>query len=234
LPGQVDLWRLDLSEHNWPLAGPEVLCPEERERYARYKFARDARRFALRRTALRTILSTYTQVAPEDVKLAPRNRFEKPGLDALLDGDICFNASSSGDLGLVAVARGCEVGVDVEKLRPVGRYTEIAERYFTEAETRRLDALPERTRLRGFYRTWTAKEALLKALGIGLPGGLERFDVGVDPDLPPVLLHDSEGKRSLWLYDADPAPGYMGALAVDCPDAEVRPLAFEFGRFRRR
>lgn len=89
-----------------------------------------------------------------------------------------------------------------------------------------MQALPDTNRLRGFYRLWTSKEALLKAVGTGLPGGLDRFEAGADPDRPPELLRDAEGVRSLFLYPSDPAPGYFGALALERPDAEISVFAF--------
>jgi 4'-phosphopantetheinyl transferase len=224
--GEVHLWKIDLSESHWPSGCPQVLDSGERDRYERFRFARDAGRFALRREALRQILGWYLEVEPWALTFETSDVAGKPCLSASLTDELRFNASSSGDIALVAVARDSAIGVDVEALRTVTDFTDIAERYFTAGELARLQALPGPNRFRGFYRLWTSKEALLKAVGTGLPGGLGRFEVGADPDRPPELLRDAEGGQSLFLYPSDPASGYFGALALERPDAEISAFAF--------
>jgi phosphopantetheinyl transferase len=75
------------------------------------------------------------------------------------------NVSHSGDLGLVAAARGCAVGVDVEhhRRRDLER---LAPRVFTDVEHADWRASPDP--LAAFYDRWVRKEALLKAIGTGL------------------------------------------------------------------
>ncbi|MCP5091516.1 MAG: 4'-phosphopantetheinyl transferase superfamily protein [Gammaproteobacteria bacterium] len=223
--GEVHLWKIDLSELHWPSRCPQVLDTGERERYAGFRFARDASRFALRRAALRQILGGYLGVNPCALVFETADAAGKPCLSAPQMDELRFNASSSEDISLVAVALDSAIGIDVEAMRP-DIVSGIAERFFTAAELARLLALPGPKRISGFYRLWTSKEALLKAVGTGLPGGLERFEVGADPDRPPELVRDAEGPPSLFLYPTDPAPGYCGALALDRPDAEITEFAF--------
>lgn len=223
---EVHLWKIDLSELHWPSECPQALDTGERERYERFRFARDAGRFALRRAALRQILGWYLGADPWALAFETSDVVGKPCLSAPLTDELQFNASSSADISLVAVARDSAIGIDVEAMRADIDFTDIAGRFFTAEELARLQALPGLKRLRGFYRLWTSKEALLKAVGTGLPGGLDRFEVSADPDRSPELLRDTEGVRSLFLYPSDPAPGYFGALALDRPDAEIAAFAF--------
>lgn len=226
---EVHLWQVDLSERCWPGAFPEVLSNSERRRFARYQMDRDARRFALRRLALRVILAGYLRMVPEAVTLALENANGKLRLASCHGDRLCFSTSSSIDVGLIAVANRCQLGIDIEVVRPLRRFPEIAARVLTAAEAERLSAVPEDERMRSFFRVWSAKEALLKAIGLGLPGGLQRFEVSVDPRRAPVLLRDAHGYCALRLYAADPCSGYMGALATDLSAAEVKTFALPPG-----
>jgi 4'-phosphopantetheinyl transferase len=73
-----------------------------------------------------------------------------------------------------------KVGVDIETIRPRRNLLAIAEQYFTTNEFEYLASLPSATQLRSFYMQWVAKEALLKALGTGIVGGLNRFELLLD------------------------------------------------------
>lgn len=224
-PGAAHLWKIDLTGALEPSDCPQVLDAAERQRCERFRSSRDAGRFALRRAALRRILGGYLGIPAEVLAFKTCEAAGKPCLAAPLKDRLLFNASSSGDIALIAVAGEGDIGVDVEAMRPIADFMQIAERFFTAGERARLEALPVPQRPRGFYRLWTSKEALLKALGTGLPGGLERFQVSADPGCPPKLLHDAEGAPSLFLYPSDPAPGYVGALALDRSDAEIAAYA---------
>ncbi|WP_410498961.1 4'-phosphopantetheinyl transferase family protein [Chitinibacter sp. S2-10] len=83
------------------------------------------------------------------------------------------------------------VGLDIESIQPRRNVLAIAEQYFSARECAALRAAFGEAQLSLFYHMWVAKEALLKALGTGLVGGLSRFE----------LLPDKGGWR---LFSADP------------------------------
>lgn len=92
-------------------------------------------------------------------------------------GALCdwqFSLSHSGGWSLLALTQGQPVGVDLESPRPRPRLLALAQRYFTATETDALRSLPEAERLRAFYALWTAKEAVLKAAGVGIGYGLAK------------------------------------------------------------
>lgn len=81
-------------------------------------------------------------------------------------GSVGFSLAHTGDLCVVAVARG-RVGVDVErKGREVGDVERMAGRWFSEREREWVGGDGER-----FLRTWTRKEAFVKATGSGVGRG---------------------------------------------------------------
>ncbi len=67
------------------------------------------------------------------------------------------------------------VGIDIEVIGPRRQLMEIAKNYFDPRETAWLASLAEDEQLQAFFTLWVAKEALLKAFGTGLVGGLQRF-----------------------------------------------------------
>ena len=117
-----------------------------------------------------------------------RGEHGKPMFPPPLD-TLGFNWSHSGDVALLAVARGpagFQIGVDVEVVRPRSRAMELARRFFAPEETAELNELADADRLGGFLSLWTAKEAVLKAHGGGLSYGLHRvsFRLAADGVVP--------------------------------------------------
>src|SRR5207237_5593023 len=133
---------------------------------------------------LRWILGAYLGREPATLPFR-YNDYRKP---SLAEGDdVQFNLAHSDGLALLAVARGREVGLDLERVRPEVAGEEIAERYYSPAEVAAFRALPPSERERAFFACWTRKEAYLKALGRGLTVPLEGFEVTLAPGEPPGL-----------------------------------------------
>ena len=193
------------------------LAADERAKAARYHFATDCRRSIVRRAALRAILAEYLGTNPVELRFAygPQG---KPAL-AAPGAEIDFNASHSGELGLVAVGRR-SLGVDLEKLRTVADADLVARRFFTLDEVAAQRAAPDGNRL--FLRHWTRKEAVIKAVGKGLSMPLNTFDVSVAGAGQQMVLTNESGGEQLWcVRDLEPAEGYLAALAAAEPIERV-------------
>jgi len=156
----VDVWVVPLDgESGWL---PPT--PTEAERAARFVNSRLQRRYLRSHAALRAILGTYT-AAPLDFAAG---EYGKPYLSS--DIELKFNLSHSDGMALVAVVRGIEIGVDVERFRPMPECMTLAERFFPPLEAATLAEAPPQGREVEFFRAWTRIEARLKARGIGLYG----------------------------------------------------------------
>ncbi len=178
-----------------------VLSADEQERAARYRWERDRRKFVVGRGRLRRLLGLRLGRAADEVRFR-YGANGKPALDG--DGRLSFNLSHADDLMLVAISHDAEVGVDVERLRPLPEMADLAPEFLTRAELDRLALVDEAERLVTLYRIWTRKEAWLKARGVGLSVPL----LSVQLESP-----DVEGE----LHDIEPALGYVGAVAVIAP-----------------
>lgn len=91
--------------------------------------------------------------------------------------------SHSSERALVAVTSGREVGVDIEEEKPISDLIDLARRFFAPGEVAGLIGLPDSARSAAFFRCWTRKEAVVKAVGEGLSYPLDGFEVslGADP-----------------------------------------------------
>lgn len=132
------------------------------------------------RAPLHRVLAAYLGIEPERVALIA-GEHGRPALAAAHDQSLGFNWSHSGRQALIAIGREVAPGIDLEQRRARPRALEIAQRYFSADETAALLALPVEQRDVAFLELWTAKEAVLKALGRGLAFGLHRLSIASHP-----------------------------------------------------
>ena len=189
----------------------KTLSPEEKQRAERFHFARHRRRFAAARFFLRRLLAAYTGTVAERLRFS----YGPQGKPALMDANLHFNLSHSGELAIVALTLSRPLGVDVERLRPVADALKIARRFFSASEQEALLQTAENKRNEAFMRCWTRKEAYIKAVGGGLRIALDSFDVTLDQPPRFLSLQNDRNTALQWsLYHLEPGPGYIGALAV--------------------
>lgn len=188
----------------------------------RFHFVRDQERFAVCHGNLRHILGSYLQLQPSLLQFS-QNRYGKPVISQLpRSAALNFNLSHTKGLALLGVARGMEIGLDVEQIQPIE--AEVATQYFSPCELITLGQLEESAWLHGFYNCWTRKEAILKAEGVGLNVRLDAFDVSLAPDaLPELIAHrPSAGLKTEWILSAlKPSPDAVAALATSRAPVEV-------------
>ncbi|HSD54401.1 MAG TPA: 4'-phosphopantetheinyl transferase superfamily protein [Burkholderiales bacterium] len=222
---EVHVWRVDVGERAAIGAGALVTLSEaERARAARFHFEADRRRFVAAHVALRGILASYLGAQPSSLVFGEGSH-GKPFVAAPEHGrSLRFSLSHSGEVALVAVSLGREVGVDVERVRPREDLAGFVARYFSPLERQALQRLLSVDRLRAFFETWTLKEAYLKACGEGLLRELDAFDVTVGDAQPRLLaVRDRPGDEARWtLRRLDPGEGHVGALAVEGSDWQLR------------
>ena len=155
------------------------------------------------REPLLALLAGYLGVAPGEVRLVA-GEHGRPALDPVHGGVLDFNWSHSGEQALVALARGIAPGIDLEQRRTRANALEIAQRFFTAEEAGWLGTLDETERRTAFLELWTAREAVLKALGRGLAFGLDRL----------AFRREAAGLALQWLDGEDPAAWQLQPLDV--------------------
>lgn len=212
----IDLyvWSLALSDAHERYAG--YLSPDENDSKVRFVYDHHRDAYVAARGRLREILGGLTGTAAAEVAFT----YGPNGKPAIAGGP-SFNLSHAGGIACLAVHDDVPLGVDIEAFREVE--PGVAERFFSSAETAALAALAEDARVAGFFRCWTRKEALIKALGGGLSIPLDAFDVSLDADAARLeRLDPTYGHAADWTLMPFAIGDRMpGAVAVQTRDQVV-------------
>lgn len=73
-----------------------------------------------------------------------------------------FNISHSGDHVMIALARHCRIGADLEIKRERKRLLDLARYSFSQPEVDWLERCDEAEQIAGFWQLWTIRESILK------------------------------------------------------------------------
>jgi 4'-phosphopantetheinyl transferase len=224
-PGEIHVWTADLREHGTMLASlSELLRDDERERAARFVREQDRAMCIWSHGSRRAILSDYLGQDPRTLELAV-DRWGKPRLGCV---DLCFNVSHTGTIALLAVTRGREVGVDVERIHRFREPTSLPDTMLSAAERDALSSVPVLDRADWLCACWCRKEAVLKAVGFGLHIPLEDVSVMAHLEATPALAsNDPRLVANRWtLRDLEAPPGHRAALAYEAGPGLVRSFTW--------
>lgn len=207
---EIHLWSWCLDGEGQ--SGEALLNDAERARSRRFVTPVLQQRFVAARSRVRALLGAHLGCDPRSLVFV-ENEFGKPRLADR--SDIHFSLSHSQDRALLAVSEGLEIGADLEGVRSVD-HLGLARRYFHRNEVAAIErhADPQQA----FFRIWTLKEAVVKALGTGLLIPLDEFEVSIETAQPAMVTPPPGASAAWWLYLA---PGdYCRALAAPA-DGEV-------------
>jgi 4'-phosphopantetheinyl transferase len=172
------------------LAG--LLNDYERARAARFAFEEDRRAYVAAHALLRVKLSEIMDRTPQGWRFAAAAHGKPYLVDA--PRDLRFSLTHTRERVAVAICEGVEIGVDIESASRRAESLKLAERFFAPDEAVFLRALEGDARREAFFAIWTLKEAVLKATGLGLAGGLDGFVISLDP----LALKMREAPETVW------------------------------------
>lgn len=229
-PKSVHVWRISLSAESAHLIQlRSVLSEAEKARAQRFRTPQLHDRFIAAHAALRHILAQYTQQTASELQFS-FSPYGKPSL--ISETGLAFSLSHSEAWALCAVTLRRAVGVDIEFVRALPDMEALARRFFSIREQTMFFTLADADKPLGFYRCWTRKEAFIKALGTGLAHPLDSFDVSLRPDEEARFIEIRTPTDAPWsLIHLEPAPGYVGAVAVEgeCNPIETYSYGFDLG-----
>jgi 4'-phosphopantetheinyl transferase len=211
-PADLSLWRIDIAldapfdDSTFP-----SLSDSERSRARSFHRREDALRFAIVRAALREILADVTGLNAADVAIVER-RNRRPALGqaspSAHEPAVDFNVSHSGAHGLIALASGRRVGVDIEQCVIHFDWRTVADIALGPSERAHIEQLERAAQNAAFYEMWVTKEAVLKAHGVGLTEGMQHVSTLSAPREGIAI-----GDAFLQTATLAAPPGYAAALA---------------------
>jgi len=227
MPRLITVWRIPLQASDRMLAQLQsLLSDEERRKVSQFKSDIHRRRYIIRHAAMRRILSTEAQCAPEELSFT-QARFGKPLLQDPFEG-MQFSLSHSADMALLAVCPYGAVGIDLEEQRPLADLHSLVTQVCSAVETRLIVGSTDAQQM--FYRCWVGKEAVLKCIGRGLQVSTKGFSVlDAQGDLmySPALPLECSNASSVALQLLDKLPhGFVGAISI-LQKAEENPSEIE-------
>lgn len=188
----LHLWSAVLDEHFESIEYFQAyLSPHEMDRAERFKTEKAKAHFIIGRGILKEILGRYLEIEASKINLT-YEKLGKPHLEPALQNIIpglTFNLSHSNGMIMCGVSKDQWLGVDLEYREKTRSFNEIAERFFSVQEIREIKQAQGEQKKIVFYNIWTKKEALLKALGLGLHSPLRQFSVTGQPDSIDQLIN---------------------------------------------
>ncbi|MFD9375467.1 4'-phosphopantetheinyl transferase family protein [Streptomyces sp. NPDC059999] len=218
-------WRIPTGRYRERDRG--LLDSAELNRVQQMKSTQAQVEFITCRAAVRKALSGVFHVPATDISIG---RNPCPGCGSAEHGPPALRhpatpwsislAHTSG-LGVLALSP-FQVGIDVERIRELD-VEQLDAPVLTPAERRAVRAMPEGpSRATAFLRCWTRKEAVLKAVGIGITTDLTALETRSWAPGPAHITLSALGSPTTWRVADVLAPaGWTAALAL--PRGAERP-----------
>ena len=209
-PGDVHVWDIDLRSAISDPTSIDILDEEEHARAAHLRDPIHREEFLRAHVTMRIFLGRYAKLEASQLRFA-KNPRGKPHLihDPAASG-IRFSFSRSDGRAALALSKGRDIGVDIERITDRG-LDGIALRALAAAELDFFRGLPAGAQRSAFFAIWTRKEAFLKALGEGLAIAPAEVDT---ISIPGRVRLSQKRQRGWRVQDVEVAEGYAAAVAV--------------------
>jgi phosphopantetheinyl transferase len=202
---------------DWLEIAAGVLSDRERERLEAMPNSDQRVQHAIGRALLRLIAAGASGRRPADVEIRVSGE-GKPELAEL--PELGVSLAHSGRAVVVAAYEGAPVGVDIEPVAAGSASSRrMAQRRFSAFEAAALRELPDAAVSDWFTRAWTTKEAVGKALGVGMIPALAGAVVSSRADA--LVSVWSGPPADSWTLHQLPAPGGEEWIAVAIPVPRV-------------
>ena len=127
-------------------------------------------------------------------------------------------------MALLGFCAGHRMGVDVEFHQANIDVKDLASKFFSAREKKRILSLPVSQQTAAFYDCWTRKESFIKAVGHGLSFPLDQFSVAVLPDKSPQLIEVNQGSYKVadWAMNSySVGKEYSASSIANLSDPEI-------------
>lgn len=219
---EIHLWYVllnQITDINLLAYYKTLLSPTEHLQMEKIVFESDKKRFLVTRALVRTTLSRYSLIRPEDWIFTITD-YGKPIINNtdLEQNFLSFNLSHTHDLVLLGLIRNWAIGVDVENILTKVEHVDIAKEYFTSEEIDSLQKLSKDKQVEKFFKYWTLKESYLKAKGYGLsiPLNSISFHLRAGAGIRYLINSPLEDSGSLWkFWQFQPTVNHIASVCVE-------------------
>lgn len=213
LPQGIDVYRLDFDLTAEPTFIARSLMPDEQIHTHTLRQRADRVRFAGTRSAVRWLLAKRLECTPQQVRFG-KGEQGKPFVQSAASGLPVFNVAHSGTHGLIAIGDGAtmlDIGIDIEQCDATLDAQAIMDIAFTPDERAEIRAAAHP--FDAFYQYWTAKEAVLKTLGVGIADHLQSISIRKHGLTQLNVRHSMPAWSSIRTMILSAPSGYAAALA---------------------
>lgn len=248
LTTQTVVFRLSLALDEPSLAQRQtLLSTDELAKAARFVVPQPRIQYIACRSALRILLANELGCQPSEVQFEYQRygkpqvalrSFERHNATARL---LHFNVSHSGRWGLIALSQS-PVGIDLERFQPRINAKSLITQVLSECEKAQWHKFDSKQQAEQIIRLWVCKEALLKAMGLGIAECLQQVSFqlpiseaqGFEPSQidPSVQIHLEEPancSRLSWViannWRVQPLaidPDYCAAIVTSSQQTQIR------------
>ncbi len=208
-----------VSELLEPLSKKQsILSDEEKVRCARFVVKPPRESFIVSHVLLRLCLASFLGCDPKEPVYGLKAK-KKPYLMSpqLKESPIHFNISHSEDYVALFFSATEASGVDIQYHSPRTDVEAIAKRSFSKAEQQWINDLTDNKKKAWFFRFWAIKEAVSKAMGLGMYFPMEDINGLLLDEANYLEVRSSydEGHSSQWALDfIDVATDYSCCIAT--------------------
>ena len=213
---ELHIWKTKISESKHDIGFYWYLLAQDEQIHANeFYFAEDRNRYIVARATLRKLISSYAEVSHKNI-VFEYTKYGKPFLDTKnnIQG-IKFNIAHSQDAVVYAFTKNIDVGIDIEFVNKDFVIDDVIKYCCSEQEQYRLKSLSENQRYCYFYKLWVIKEALVKAMGLGLSYDLRQIHInfGKNKLIDPINIVNND--KMYWTVDMFLSyNGYRSAFAT--------------------
>lgn len=215
---EVHIWMINLDNiFEYPM---DIFSKKEKERANKFRHDKSRNTYLKCRYVLRKLLGMYVRKDASKISLIT-NQYGKPILLPIQNTKrVSFNISHTDSLACVVIALNTEVGVDIEKVRPLsGELEDMIQIFMNESEIKSFNKIIHQ-RDWAFFHTWTQKEAVLKAKGTGF---------SLDPTSFKTYITSRSNLRNMpindWIINSYRFSEHILSI---CTTKKVKPLFYQF------
>lgn len=207
-PNIINVWVVNLNiSDELEKQQFENLSLDEQAQAKRFVFPIHQKRFVASHFALRNLLSRIIDVSPQEVHFI-LSEHGKPYLEN--HPNIGFNLSHSEEVAVIGLQKNARIGIDIEKIQ-LQFNLKLVHRFFSQEEINEFNEIPTDQQLSAFFRFWSRKEAIIKALGTGLSFPLNQFTTSLKNNYEMITI----ASETWHLLSLDYFTDYQFAIASD-------------------